>query len=132
MNGRNERNSFGFCWLIWGPKKVMTRWHNSTPFAKCKSQHCVVDPLAHFQAVKAGLGFSHIQCFMADPDPELVRLQGEIKPMSSPAWILTHPDVVTTERVRVCMRFLREAICKQESLLSGQKYQNSPTHSENP
>ncbi|RTR37752.1 LysR family transcriptional regulator [Shewanella canadensis] len=106
-------------WVGWGSHKAMAKWHGETPYSHCKVQHCIHDPLAHLQAVKEGLGFSMLYCFIADKELGLIRLPEQAKPNYSPFWILTHPDLITTERVRVCVRFLREAIYKQQSQLTG-------------
>ena len=59
-------------------------------------------------------------CIVADKEPSLVRVpeQGPLK-MSS-AWIVNHPDLVSTERVRVCVRFLHEALSKHAAAMAGE------------
>ena len=108
-------------WVGWETTRdTLARWHRSTPYANCKIRHRVSDPVAQIQAVKAGLGFAYLFCFMADLEPGLIRVPGDADQKLIPAWILTHPDLVTTERVRMCVRFLREAIFRHESQLRGQ------------
>lgn len=109
-------------WVGWiSNNKEMAKWHNETPFSNCRVKHCIYEPSAHLQAVKAGLGCSILFCFIGDKEPSLVRLPGQTKLKSSPCWILTHPDLLTTERVRVFVRFLREAIYKREFELNGSR-----------
>lgn len=99
--------------IAWEPKGVEAGWRNSTSFANCKIQHYVSDQISSIEAVKAGMGFSDFLCFMADREPKIQRVPSatELEPMS--AWILTHRDVVTTERVRTFVKFLVEALSKQ-------------------
>lgn len=107
-------------WIGWiSNEKEMAKWHNETPFSNCKVKHAIYEPSAHLQAVKAELGCSILFCFIGDKEPDLVRLPGQTKLKSSPAWILTHPDVFTTERVRIFVRFLREALQKRAADLNG-------------
>lgn len=108
-------------WIGWGSKRAFSRLQRETPFAKCPMQHHIADPSSHFHAVKSGMGFSHLQCFMADPDPDLVRVSGQRKVLLAPAWILIHPDIVTTERVRVCAQFLLEALHSREAQIRGER-----------
>ena len=108
-------------WVGWiANPKEMAKWHAETPFSDCSVKHCIYEPAAHLQAVKAGLGFSLLFCFVGDNQPDLVRLPGQSTLKLLPGWILTHPDVFTTERVRVFVRFLRNAICRQEQQLNGE------------
>jgi DNA-binding transcriptional LysR family regulator len=69
--------------------------------------------LAHLNAVKAGLGFGYLFCFLADSDPKLVRLPKSPNDKAITAWVVTHPDLASTERVRVCARFLADEIWKK-------------------
>ncbi|WP_028862774.1 LysR family transcriptional regulator [Psychromonas aquimarina] len=116
FNGREPSGH----WVGWAPKETVAAWNRDSPYANCKVQHCVLDPYSHLQAVKSGLGISNLLCFIGDTEPGLVRLPGQTKLKFMPAWILTHPDLVSTERVRVCVRFLLEAISKHEQQLRGQ------------
>ncbi len=80
----------------------------------------VLEPTAHLQAIKCGLGFSDLLCFVAEQENDLVRIPGQGAVRVNPAWIVTHPDLVSTERVRVCVRFLHEAMCKHAAELTGE------------
>lgn len=107
-------------WVGWSTKENVAHWNSDSPFSHCKIQHTVNEPMAHLQAVKSGLGFSDLMCIVADKEPSLVRVpdQGPLK-MSS-AWIVNHPDLVSTERVRVCVRFLHEALSKHAAAMAGE------------
>lgn len=107
-------------WLGWAAKEMVMDWNRDSPFANCKVQHCISDPYSHLQALKNGLGFTNLFCFVGDADPELVRLPGQEQLKFMPVWILTHPDLITTERVRVCVRFLLDALKQYEKQLRGE------------
>ena len=107
-------------WVGWiANQKAMKTWHAETPFSDCPVKHRIYEPAAHLQAVKAGLGISHLFCFIGDRQPDLIRLPGQNTLKLLPGWILTHPDVFTTERVRVFVRFLRDVLYQQEQALKG-------------
>ncbi|MEX0301386.1 MAG: LysR family transcriptional regulator [Leisingera sp.] len=101
-------------WVALGSKEVLAHWRQGSAYSACKVQHIVSDMLAQVNAVKAGLGFGYLPCFLADSDPHLIRLPNT-EPQKIPAWVLTHPDLNSTERVRVCARFLVDAIWRLES-----------------
>jgi len=107
-------------WVGWASKENVAFWNSDTPFSHCKIHHVVTEPTAHLQAVKCGLGFSDLLCFVAEQESDLVRIPGQGPVRVNPAWIVTHPDLVSTERVRVCVRFLHEAMCRHAAELTGE------------
>lgn len=106
-------------WVGWSTKENVAFWNRETPFSHCKIHHVVTEPMAHLQAVKCGLGFSDLMCFIADKENDLVRIPEQGPLRTNPAWIVNHPDLVSTERVRVCVRFLHEALSKHADALAG-------------
>ena len=109
-------------WIGLGTKKTFAAWRNNSPYSNCKLQHMVSDMQVHLNAVKAGMGFAYLLCFLADNEPELVRLPGATTENVIATWALTHPDTIATERVRVCVRFLVNAIFERESLIRGDEF----------
>ena len=106
-------------WVALGGKEVLAHWRSDSPFSACPVQHIASDMLAQLNAVKAGLGFGYLFCFLADSDPKLVRLLKSPKDKVITAWVVTHPDLASTERVRVCARFLVDTIWALESKITG-------------
>lgn len=52
-------------------------------------------------ATRAGLGWSILPCYLGENDAQLIRVGGAIPSLATDLWILTHPDLRKTERVRV-------------------------------
>ena len=52
-------------------------------------------------AAKAGLGLSVLPCYLAETEEQLVRVGGAIPSMATDLWVLTHPDLRRTERIRI-------------------------------
>ncbi len=52
-------------------------------------------------AAKAGLGLVVLPCYLGENDKQLIRVSKEISSMAVDLWILTHPDLRKTERIRV-------------------------------
>ena len=52
-------------------------------------------------AAKAGLGLSVLPCYLAENDEQLVRVGKQIPSMATDLWMLTHPDLRKTERIRI-------------------------------
>lgn len=59
--------------------------------------------LAMFAGVKSGLGVAVLPCYLADTEPELVRLADTIDDVCIDLWLLTHPDLRHTVRVRAAL-----------------------------
>ena len=52
-------------------------------------------------AARAGLGLSVLPCYLGENDEQLSRVGGVIPSMATDLWILTHPDLCKTERIRI-------------------------------
>lgn len=72
-------------------------------------------------AVRAGVGIGALPCFAADPDPELLRVTDPLPEMENELWLLTHPDLRTTARIRALMDFLATSLAADRDLLEGMR-----------
>jgi DNA-binding transcriptional LysR family regulator len=71
------------------------------------------------EAVEAGIGIGPLPCFIADMRPDLVRLSGLNADFSAGLWMLTHPDLRQSARVRAFMDFMAAEIGKQKRWIEG-------------
>jgi DNA-binding transcriptional LysR family regulator len=67
----------------------------------------------------AGAGVAALPCYLGDLTPGLVRLGDPIPAMATELWLLTHPDLRGTARVRAVVDFLADALDRQRDLLEG-------------
>ena len=74
--------------------------------------------LSQAAAVAAGLGVSPLPCLFGDPHPDLRRLPPGIVGHHD-IWLVVHPDVRASARVRVVMDYLAALIKNEAPLLSG-------------
>ena len=70
-------------------------------------------------AVCAGLGVGLFPCFMCDEDPRLERLPGTLVETSVYLWVLTHPDLRRSARVRVFLEYFGTRLAAESSRLLG-------------
>jgi len=75
--------------------------------------------LSVLAATEFGMGACMLPCWMADPNPELVRLTDVLPDMGIDVWVLTHPDLRRTARVRAFTDHLVAAVRPMQALLSG-------------
>ena len=66
-------------------------------------------------AVRSGAGRAVLPCYLADADPQLVRLQAPIDDVATDLWLLTHPDLRRVARVRA-VRDVVSAALSQASI----------------
>lgn len=71
------------------------------------------------EAVESGIGIGPLPCFIADARPALVRLTQPNPEFSAGLWLLTHPDLKQSARVRAFMDFAAAEIAKQRRMIEG-------------
>lgn len=75
--------------------------------------------LALAAAARAGIGLAPLPCVIADPDPDLVRVMPPLPEMATSLWLLTHPDLRRTARVRAVLDALADYLKTRRALLAG-------------
>jgi DNA-binding transcriptional LysR family regulator len=108
-------------WIIWSENDRSSSWFRGTPLADCATGPIVPDPMAQLAAARAGLGMVYTLCFIGDADQTLQRVPGAGVMRDRPAWILTHPEARSSQRVRVCVKFLSEALARHRAALAGEE-----------
>jgi DNA-binding transcriptional LysR family regulator len=71
------------------------------------------------EAIEAGIGIGHLPCFIGDTRPGLARLSAPQPDFASDLWLLTHPDLRQSARVRVFLDFLAAEIGNHRALIEG-------------
>ena len=73
------------------------------------------------EAVEWGLGIGHLPCFIADRRPELVRLSTPNPEFAPGVWLLTHPDLRASPRIRAFLDCAAAEFVKLRPLLEGDR-----------
>ncbi|MBD2750908.1 LysR family transcriptional regulator [Microvirga sp. BT688] len=71
------------------------------------------------EAIEQGIGIGHLPCFIGDIRPGLVRLGLPNPEFATGLWLLTHPDLRHSPRVRMFLDFLAAEIGKQRRIVEG-------------
>lgn len=71
------------------------------------------------EAVAEGAGIGLLPCFIAQTFPNLVPLSAPIPEIPGALWILTHPDLRSTARVRVFMDHVGTEIARRRGQIEG-------------
>lgn len=89
-------------------------------FPRVKVAFRVDDVSTMLAAVRNGAGLARMPCYIGDSDPDIVRLDLRLTPSTWGIWILSHVDLRSSARVRVCREFLFETLTEQRDLILGQ------------
>lgn len=79
--------------------------------------------MAVLNAAAEGMGCTFMPCYLGDADSRLVRISDPLEALTLELWILTHPDLRQTARVKALMGYLYEALKKEEELFAGNRIQ---------
>jgi len=77
--------------------------------------------LAVVNATAAGMGFTFMPCYVGDANKRLVRVGDPIDTRTIELWILTHPDLRHTARVKALMAYLVDELKKDADLFEGKR-----------
>lgn len=77
--------------------------------------------LSVLNAAAEGLGLTLMPCYLGDADERLVRVTDPIEPLTLELWILTHPDLRHTARVKALMAYLYDALKEKAELFEGRR-----------
>lgn len=69
------------------------------------------------EAAKLSVGIAKLPCFLAEQDPNLVRVSAKSRLDDHCLWMLRHPDTRATSRLRVFSEFIVESINKYKEKL---------------
>lgn len=75
--------------------------------------------LALRELAAAGAGLAALPCYLGDGDPRLVRLRPPVKEMTTALWVLTHPDLMRTARIRLFFDHVVKALARERSSIEG-------------
>lgn len=72
-------------------------------------------------ACAQGLGLAVLPCFLGDTEPDLVRIGEPVPECDSELWLLSHPELRETVRVKALRDWLIKALSAQADLLAGKR-----------
>jgi DNA-binding transcriptional LysR family regulator len=67
----------------------------------------------------AGLGLAALPCYLGDLDGRLTRLLPPVPEMATSLWVLTHPQLARSARIRLFIDYVAGALRAKRSLIEG-------------
>lgn len=104
--------------ILWEHERNTPEWVNDH-FSGARVVVRANDIMTKMEAVKNHMGLARLPCYVADAEPSLRRLDVTLMPSNWGVWVLSHVDLRSTARVRVCREFLIEIIEQQKNLVEG-------------
>jgi DNA-binding transcriptional LysR family regulator len=104
--------------ILWLHDTDKLQWANDH-FPKARVVARVSEVLTMREMVKNHHGLARMPCYVADAEPSLRRLDLALSPSDWGMWVLSHPDLRDTARVRVCREFLIEIMEEQRRFIEG-------------
>jgi DNA-binding transcriptional LysR family regulator len=75
--------------------------------------------MGEVMALERGLGIGLLPSFVADTDPDIVRLFPPEAEVESSLWLVVHRDLRHMARVRAFVDFMTDALGSERDLLEG-------------
>jgi DNA-binding transcriptional LysR family regulator len=104
--------------ILWEHDRDMPEWVTEH-FAGSRVVARTTEIMTMMDAVKNHMGIARIPCYIADSEPSLRRIDVALTPSKWGVWVLSHVDLRSTARVRVCREFLIDIILQQRDLIEG-------------
>lgn len=107
-------------WVTRLPVTQPENWIANSPYPDAPIGLMSDDVGFLYQAAIAGYGMIRNACYICDPDPRLIRVPNAPPPMPvADFWVLTHPDLRETPRIKLLMRLLVSALKSRRDLIEG-------------
>lgn len=76
---------------------------------------------AVLNATALGMGVTIMPCYAGDQDDRLIRVSDPIRNLDMDLWVLTHPDLRNSAKVRAMMSFLYNDLAMRSDLWAGER-----------
>lgn len=116
----NNTEMEDYTWIGTPQDKTFPEWVEVSPYPHAPVKVRTTGYHMRFLALTSKMGIARAACFMADCHPELTRLPNSETFMTLDFWVLTHPDLRYSPRVKAVMEFLIGALNDKKPLISGQ------------
>lgn len=103
----------------WVALRAENDWILDSPYPDRPVGLIIHDIPSHFKALTRGLGLGRTACFMADAHPDLIRLDSSPATPRYGLWVLTHPDLRQSPKIKALMAAMSDALKRQKDRIEG-------------
>ncbi|MCV6593155.1 MAG: LysR family transcriptional regulator [Silicimonas sp.] len=105
----------GLSWIGYGSAPELVEFVKNSPFPKARLRHVIPDPEMHLHMAREGAGMTFLAAWVEARYPELQRLPGTELDRRRSTWLLLHPDLRRTRRVRLFVDYLAAALLEKRA-----------------
>lgn len=109
-------------WIAPSESEFWPEWLEQSPYPELPIGIIFDDIVSRYKAIEAGLGLGRTACFLGDSNPNLERLPGTQPIVKNDIWVLTHPNLRHTPRVKLLMQYLVDALNNKRDLIEGKSW----------
>ncbi len=106
-------------WIGWSETETFPAWVKSTPFPGLSVHNRLDDLNLQAEAARSGMGLTVLPCFFGDNIKGLQRIPNCHPYESYDLWILSHPDLRDTARLRAFRTLLVDTVKSKNRELTG-------------
>jgi len=106
------------CLILWEHDHKTPKWVEDH-FPNARVVMRTNEVISMMEAIRNGYGLARLPCYIGDSEPSLLRLDLQMTPSTWGFWVLSHIDLRSTARVRVCREYLIGILEQQKNLLLG-------------
>jgi DNA-binding transcriptional LysR family regulator len=118
-NGDDDADIEGLDWIGW-QDETFNEMLTGSHYPKARIRHRVDDMLAMCSMARNGMGAVMLPCYVGDTDAGLRRIaDAPITEGMMDLWVLSHPDVRRSARVRAFTTFIADSILAHRDLFEG-------------
>ena len=96
-------------------------------YTKISSKHKILDALLQVKACESGMGVAVLPCFLADSNPNLIRIPPYTSEAKYDLWLLYHPDLRNNIKIQQFIRIVFAGLRSSSDLFEGREYSNDST-----
>lgn len=106
-------------WIGWDDYEPFPQWVRNSPYPHIQVHGRLNGPMLQVKAAEAGMGIAVLPCFLGEQSQSLVRLPGAEPYYRFDIWLLSHPDLRDTARLRTFRQHIAEAFATKKAVLLG-------------
>ena len=106
-------------WLGWDDVVEFPKWVHSAGLEPMPVTGSFNDVFVQMAFAKRGLGMAYLPCMMGDLEPSLQRVPGARPIPHTSLWVLTHPDLRDSVRLRRFREYLYDVVSDKLDLIEG-------------
>ncbi|MEP3275307.1 MAG: LysR family transcriptional regulator [Stappiaceae bacterium] len=108
-------------WVGWGDPERFPKWVLISRYPETPTRGNFESVILQALAARNGMGIAVLPCFIGDCISELTRVCEPTPEPTFDIWLLSHPDLRDTARLRVFRDFIAEAFRRHSAAFSGHK-----------